>query len=305
MKNISYDLVMRFGDATDGVIEIPGLTRDGQVVEIGYYFPKPKNIIGISSHAGCISRCSFCELGDEPYVRNLTPQEMYDQVALMLTVAWQEGIRMTEQHKVNVAKTGEPLLNPALAEGMQQIGDFGVSYKVSSVLPDTPRAWQTLEDVAHFAQFYQEPVQLQVSLISTDDDYRRHVAGIRVASLDGIRQAGELWHGIIENPRKVNLSLILAEETIAKAEDVFDILPPHLFNFRFRDYVPTMYGQKNGLTPISTKRMQDIKQDFNAAGYDVSSWATPTPTEARFHLAANVTRSRYMAMVADRSDNVP
>ncbi len=106
-SKIKKDLVMQFGDSHDGAIEFAGLLEEDKVIEVGYFYGdiKPKNIIVISSQVGCPAKCNFCELGNEKFGRNLTSQEIYDQVTLMLQQASQYGIDIDKiGHKVSLQK---------------------------------------------------------------------------------------------------------------------------------------------------------------------------------------------------------
>jgi len=239
--------------------------------------------------------CSFCELGSERFVRNLTAQEIADQVTVMLDVAQKHGIDTAYvPHKVTVAKTGEPLLNPSVAEGLEKIATRGHSFKVSTVYPH--HCHERLKEIADFASNYQHPVQLQVSLISTSESYRRTIAGKAVAGFQEICEGANYWREKNPTGRKINLSLILTEDVPCDVRSVRHIFPPELFRFRFRNYVPTTNGSSAGLHTMPQQKYLQIVDEFRAAGYDVNEAATPTPTELKFGLAANVTRQRYLGM---------
>jgi len=298
-EDVSADMIMHFGNPQDGVIEFPAKVEGG-VVEVGYFFgsAKPKNIIDISSQLGCLSRCSFCEVGQERFGRNLTANEIYEQAVLMLQIASLSGVDIDSiKHKVSIAKTGEPLFNPSLTSALEKLATLPVSFKISTIFPDSKQSKENYDHIVEFASDYSEPVQLQVSLISTSEDYRKSTAGINVVGFNDLREAGELWRNKVPNPRKVNLSLILTEQVPCSVKDVRGFFPSDLFRFRFRPYVPTDNGTKNSLSKISLARFDQIKDEFQQAGYDVGEWATPTPTEQRFGLAANVTRRRYLNML--------
>lgn len=284
--------VMVYGDRSDGTIQFKPIALRGQV-ETSYFYgkSKPKNIIVISSQVGCPERCKFCYLGDETFKGDLSSEEMYGQVLLMLKLALNNGFDIdTINHKVTVANSGEPLLNKNLVEGLEKIAELGFSFKVSTIFPAKEKARNNFEAVANFAANYGPPVQLQISLISTSEDYRAEMG--RVATFNEIRDAADYWFGL--NPlesggRKINLSLILSQNTPAEVGDVLKIFPPDLFRFRFRDYVETTVGKKHGLMTIDEKRMIAIKQQFRDEGYDVFDHATPTPVERKHGLVANKT----------------
>src|SRR3989344_5851526 len=90
---IRKDLIMEFGDGHDGAIEFAGLVQGG-IIEVVYFYGdiKPKNILVLSSQIGCPAQCSFCELGKERFVRNLTADEIYEQAIIILRQAVRYGI---------------------------------------------------------------------------------------------------------------------------------------------------------------------------------------------------------------------
>ncbi len=302
MSSIRKDLVFTFGDRHDGVIGIPGLTIDGNVIEISYFFgdAKPKNIVVISSQAGCPMSCAFCELGSEKFARNLTKEEIRDQALLMLAEAGLHGFTVDNTpHKVTVANTGEPMLNTALVDGLELIAAaVPVSFKVSTILPATKIATETLARLADFAARHSQPVQLQISLISTSERERQEMSGARLSDFHAVRKAAELWRNKNPNGRKVNASLILTSDMKSDVDQVFAILPPELIRFRFREYVPTLHGKSHGLRMISSPQLADIKKRFEDRGYDVGDWASPSPIEWRFGLAGNVIRRMYLDMLS-------
>lgn len=295
-EHITSDYVAYFGDNSDGVIEFVGrpVASDG-LFETGYYYgdAKPKPIVGISAMMGCPVQCNFCELGPGKFVRPLSAMEMYEQVQMALGFA-KAVTDVDRQHKVNVAKSGEPLLNPQLVQGLGLIAELGFSMKVSTVFPRGPRARHTLEDLARFAAEYDEPVQLQVSLISTSDEYRRMASGKAAASITEVREGIEIWTELNPEGRKANLSLILTEDTPADPEELARALPPELVNVRLRDYIPTQSGANNELEELSEAHYRELAERFLDFGYSVSEIARPTSTEHRFRLVSNSTLSRYL-----------
>lgn len=294
------DFIAQFGDKHDGTIQIPAITKDNGVIEVSYFYGnnKPKNILVISSQIGCPAACTFCELGEEKFTRNLTGEEMYEQVPLLLQTAGRYGFDVDSiDHKVTIANTGEPLFNSNLLDGLEKIAELGYSMKVSTIFPAGTKVRKNFEELAQFASQYHKPVQIQTSLISTLEEYRRKASGIKLASYQEIRNAAEYWRNLNPLGRKFNLSLILSGETPCEVKDVYEIFPPELFRFRFRNYVPTENGIRNLLVQIDKEKMKRIKESFAEKGYEVRDWATPTAIEQKFGLAGNVTRRRYLQMV--------
>lgn len=304
---IRKDLALFFGDRDDGVIGLPGLTHEGHVIEASYFFgrDKPKNIIVVSSQVGCPMQCTFCELGSERFVRNLTAEEMGDQAALTLEQAAAHGFdpRRTP-HKVTVANCGEPLLNRDLVDGLMKLAEavpgLAPSFKVSTVLPRAKLARRVLEELADFAARYSRPVQLQISLISTQEAPRCRARKARVAGFREIREVAEMWGRKNPNGRKVNLTLLLTNSMPCDAAEAARFFPPDLFRFRLRPYVPTRHGDFCRIWPMSAERMNQVKDDFAAHGYEVGDWATPSPVERKFGLVGTAIRRIYLDLVGGR-----
>lgn len=68
-------------------------------------------MIGVSVMSGCPVHCKFCSTGQMKKWRNLTSQEIVDQVKFILSK--NPGIRPTDSYefKINFTRMGEPMLN--------------------------------------------------------------------------------------------------------------------------------------------------------------------------------------------------
>lgn len=168
------------------------------------------------------------------------------------------------------------------------------SVKLSSVVPRDRVSKRNLNRLIEAGSQYSGTFQFQISLISTDEEYRRKATGIEVLRFQEIADFAKQWR--VRNPtrKQINLSLILSESTPVDVNEVRRYFPPEDFRFRFRDYVETHTGQERGLRPISAARLLEIKDLFRKEGYYVSDDATPTATEQQFLLASNVTRRREL-----------
>ena len=304
MKNkltVRKDMVMLFGDRDDGVIGVPCLTAEEHVVEAGYFYGKkhPKNIVAISAQAGCPMQCVFCELGCQKYCRNLTPQEMNDQVELVLSEAARLGFDHSDlPYKVSISLSGEPLLNESLIESLALIGGNPRTIKVSTVFPAGEVALGNFDKLAEYSSGLKgQVIQLQISLLSTFEKKRMEMIGYGGADFATISEAGARWRQ--KNPlgRKINLSLMIVGNEPCDPSLLTEIFPPEHFRLRFREYVPTINGGQHQLKAVSKERMTQIMAEAGEVGYQVGDWAIPTPIERRFGLAANTIRQRYLDMV--------
>lgn len=142
VRTVGKDWVREFGNVHDGAIEFVGRVEMG-LIEVGYYYgdSKPKNIVDVSTQVGCPSRCAFCEIGNERFIRDLRPIEIYEQALLMLQQASLCGLDIYQKpHKISFAKTGEPLFNEGFVSALELIADLSFSMKISTIFPEGKKA---------------------------------------------------------------------------------------------------------------------------------------------------------------------
>lgn len=146
---------------------------DGQLIEAvlmrqrGAHEHAQRNTVCVSSQAGCKMRCSFCATGHGGWRRDLSPDEIVDQVLHFGRVLKNEGQRVTN---VVFMGMGEPLDNYdnvlAAVRLLNDPAGFGLGARNVTV--------STCGLVPEIKRLAAEPVQvnLAVSLAATTDDRR-------------------------------------------------------------------------------------------------------------------------------------
>ncbi|MBI4055998.1 MAG: 23S rRNA (adenine(2503)-C(2))-methyltransferase RlmN [Elusimicrobia bacterium] len=129
---------------------------DGKRIETVLMQPKPGYwSVCVSSQVGCALACSFCATGLMGFLRNLTAEEIADQVLF-----WKQHIRHLNL-KANISNVvfmgmGEPLLNfDAVKESIRQLTDphlFGLGHRsiavsTAGVVPGIDRFAEELKQV--------------------------------------------------------------------------------------------------------------------------------------------------------------
>ncbi len=294
-KHVHSDFVVAFGDEHDRVVEIIYTGNSGGLFESGYYCADSiiKPNVSISSMVGCPVSCQFCELGRARFGGLLTPEEMYEQVLWTLSQA-HKFTDVNVPSKVSMGKSGEPLLNPNLLAGLERISELGVSFRIPTSFPRGGLAERVFEEVAQFARRYSKPVQLNISLISTSERYRKETTRIG-ADFSTIRKGIEKWMTVNPPPkgRKPNVALIIANDTPVDPNQLLGMLPPELVNVCFRPYVETSNGKNSGLSLLSEGKLLEFKGRFEECGYSVNIAHVSTPVERKFSLSSNSTLERY------------
>ena len=140
MTSISKDLQTRLGEACDlsrdavvrEQVSVDGTRKwlielsDGALVETVLIPEDDRGALCISTQVGCTLNCSFCHTGTQPWVRNLTAQEIVGQVltgrdALGEWPSPREGRLISN---IVLMGMGEPLLNfEAVVEALRIIMD--------------------------------------------------------------------------------------------------------------------------------------------------------------------------------------
>ncbi len=298
--HVNYKTVLVFGSKTDRVIETAGIINDGTgAFEVGYYngATKSKAIINISPALGCPVGCNFCELTDSG--RNLSATEMVNQVLFMANTAVTiDDVDLDHQGlKINIAKTGDPVFNPHMVEFMQNLPALfpRVSFKYSTVMPDVSFLMERVQNIARHASTYKDgSLQLQISLISTNEIFRRASARARLAPLASIRGAVDAWRNANPEGRVPNASLLVGADTPCDPNEIKDVLPPDLIYLRVRPIIPTRHSRASGIRDATTAVVDAIVNKFRDAGYTISTAGVPTPTESKHNLASNVTRQNLL-----------
>ncbi|QHI70752.1 23S rRNA (adenine(2503)-C(2))-methyltransferase RlmN [Tichowtungia aerotolerans] len=103
------EIVERHDSQIDGASKLVFQTRDKHRIEaVVLRIASGRTSLCISSQIGCAAGCGFCATGKLGFIRNLTSQEMLDQVLLARRLLREEG-RMLRN--VVVMGMGEPLHN--------------------------------------------------------------------------------------------------------------------------------------------------------------------------------------------------
>ena len=241
-------------------------TKDGFsfVTSYGPGHKRIKYILAVATQIGCAIRCNeICRV--PRYRRDLSAVEVTDQVDLLLDLA--QRFYLHPNLKIALVKEGESLLNCNFPEILEQLAlRYDLPIKISSTFPNSKLSYNNMDGLIDFASNYSQLVQLQISLGSTNKEFRFGLTSYPTASFSKIREIGETWLERISNGRKVVLSMSLYEETPCDPKDIVDVLHPDYFVIRIRDVL------RSDITPISRthlteERFLNIKKKFEAFNY--------------------------------------
>ena len=201
--------------STDGTIKNAVRLHDGLVVE-SVLIPTEKRITAcVSSQVGCAMGCAFCATARLKRMRNLEPDEIYDQVRAIDEQGKSEfGRPLTN---IVFMGMGEPLMNyKNTIEAIDRITSpkgLGMSPKritLSTVgLPKMIR--KLADDKVKF--------NLAVSLHSARDEVRAKIMPVNdVAPIDELRSSLEYWYAATK--RKVTFEYVVWRDINDQPEDI-------------------------------------------------------------------------------------
>lgn len=183
-------------------------TRDGQIIETVLMQPKPDDAwtTCISSQVGCAMACTFCATGKLGLMRNLSAEEIADQVLFWIQYMHEHKLGERPNNIVYMGM-GEPLNNwkevdesLRLLTGTYGYGDRHISISTSGIvvmIPKLAKAWPQ--------------VNLAISLHAANDDDRSALMPVnRSFNLSKLQEALKQYFEITN--RKVFLEYILLDK---------------------------------------------------------------------------------------------
>jgi Predicted Fe-S-cluster redox enzyme len=195
---------------------------------------KDRWMIGVSVMSGCPVGCKFCATGNMRKFRNLTTDEIVDQVAFVLDENPGCKFEDAQEHKINYTRMGEPFLNignvrKAIEEIDSAFGQTSVHHYVSTIgVRGSDFSW------------IEGNITLQISLHSLDEDRRN--ALIPFANKMSIEELGQI-RTRSNLKTTVNLSLVDNEDfDIDVLKKYFD---PEFFFIKLSPINPNTVSEAN------------------------------------------------------------
>ncbi|MFA6382830.1 MAG: 23S rRNA (adenine(2503)-C(2))-methyltransferase RlmN [Parcubacteria group bacterium] len=214
MKILSFEvekvLVAKDGQSVKALLKL----HDGKNIETVLISPKTNDwSVCISCQVGCPMNCRFCATGKMGFVRNLTAEEITDQVLFWKQYIKSQSAKLTD---VVYMGMGEPFLNWAqVNESLKNLIDpelFGFgSRSISVSTAGIP------EGIAKFAEEFPQ-VNLAISLHFADDQKRSEFMPInKKYNLEDLKKA--LQEYFRKTNRKVFIEYILLGNINDSRED--------------------------------------------------------------------------------------
>ena len=201
--------------SNDGTIKNGIKLHDGLVVESVLIPTDKRNTACVSSQVGCSLNCKFCATARLKQIRNLNPDEIYDQV-----VAIDQQSRHYHQRKLtNIVfmGMGEPLMNyNNVLKAIDKItSDEGLGMSAKRITLSTSGIPKMIKKMADDEVKF----NLAVSLHSAIDEVRTSIMPFNETfPLDELRESLDYWYA--KTKRKVTYEYVVWKGINDRKEDI-------------------------------------------------------------------------------------
>lgn len=190
-------------------------------------------MVGVSTMSGCPVHCKFCATGTMKKWRNLTAQEIVNQVEFIIKRSNHDPLKAKE-FKINYTRMGEPFLNiDAVKEAIRII---------SEKYPNTHHYVSTIGIKGSDFSFVEGNVTLQISLHSFTEEKRDWLIPVRnkmtIEELGKIRTKSNL---------KTTINLTLVDESDFDPEALKKYFDPEYFFVKLSPINPNEVSDSNDM----------------------------------------------------------
>jgi len=188
-------------------------------------------MIGISVSSGCPVRCKFCATGQMKKFRNLTTEEIVEQVDFMVN---KNSLNPTKskEFKINYTRMGEPFLNIINVKKAIEI--------IDKKYPNTHHYISTIGIKGMDTSFIKDNITLQLSLHSLNSEKRDLL--IPYNKKFSIEQLGEVR---TESYLKTTINLTLVDENDFDIDELYKYFDPKYFFIKLSPININKNSEKN------------------------------------------------------------
>ncbi|NQT74254.1 MAG: radical SAM protein [Chloroflexi bacterium] len=234
-----------------------------------------KWVLIVSVLYGCPVKCLMCDAGDN-YKGKLSKEEIFSQIDYLIGQRFPDGKVSVNKFKIQFARMGEPALNPAVIDVLDEIQE---RYDIPGFLPSVSTIAPAAGTNGFFEQFLDlkrrkyagGQFQLQFSIHTTDEKLRDKVVPVKKWSFQEIADYAQQFH---ENgDKKITLNFALAKDMPVDPEVLLGYFSPEKFIIKITPINPTHRAVENRLVSYidAYNGHTDYKvvNTLKAAGYDV------------------------------------
>lgn len=224
----------------------------------------------ISTLVGCPVACQMCDAGGG-YARRLTADEMMMQLEYLASRNFPGGKITSKMWKIQLARMGEPTLNPAVLDLLGTLASRGhenLVISLSTVGPDGCRPFihelKKIKDRGVEGRF-----QLQFSIHSTDPEVRRRLIPVRCLELADMAALGRQFRS--PGDKKITLNFIVMKGIPIDAGRIAGLFDTEDFIVKITPLNPTYRARHHkilpGFDPERPDTAREIVSMFEKEGF--------------------------------------
>lgn len=233
-----------------------------------------KWVLLVSTLFGCPVGCAMCDAGGH-YQGKPSREEILEQIDLFVRKRYPDGHVPCRQFKIQFARMGEPALNLAVLEVLEELPQ---RYRAPGLMPSISTIAPAGQE-----QFFEQLVeiknrlypggnfQFQFSLHTSDEALRRRLIPVKTWSFEQMAAYGEQYYA--PGDRKVSLNFALARNHSLEPGALLRYFSPDTFLIKITPLNPTYRASENKLAsyidPYSPAEQDEQIQALQAAGYQV------------------------------------
>lgn len=270
------NIVASTGNKDIAMVYVVGF--DGHLVECVEAVQPPvtreeKWVVMISTLFGCPIGCKMCDAGGH-YRGKLSMEEMAAQIEYLIATRFPEGHVPSQQFKIQLARMGEPALNPQVLDLLEvlpkRISAPGLMPSFSTVAPHGRDAFfDHLIEIKN-THYPQGRFQFQFSMHTTDETLRKELVPVRTWDFRHMADFGRRYYR--EGDRKITLNFALAENSPIEIDVLNTYFDPDIFLIKITPLNPTYQAQVYGLSSYFDGPQTDdhpLLDGIQSAGYEV------------------------------------
>jgi adenine C2-methylase RlmN of 23S rRNA A2503 and tRNA A37 len=194
---------------------------------------KDRWMIGVSTMSGCPVRCKFCATGTMKKYRNLTSQEIIDQIEFVLSKRV-EKFQEAFEHKINYTRMGEPFLN------INNVKE--AIFKIDEKYPKTHHYISTIGIIDSDFSWIKDNITLQISVHSLKNEKRNWL--IPYKNKMTLEQLGQIQ---TKSNLKTTVNMTLVEEDDFDIEELKRLFDKDRFFIKLSPINKNIISEKNNL----------------------------------------------------------
>ncbi|MBN1755692.1 radical SAM protein [bacterium] len=229
-----------------------------------------KWVIIVSTLFGCPVNCPICDAGGF-YHGPISKEGILAQIDYPVIRRYPDRVIPAKKFKVQFARLGEPALNPAVLDVLEELPDRfiapGLIPCISTIAPrGREKFFQRMLEIkeSRYNQF-----QLQFSVHTTDPQLRDKLIPAPKWDFKRIAQYGALFYK--RQGRKVTLNFALAENSPLKATVLYKYFDPAVFFIKLTPVNPTLRSQESNIRSAVNDPYyaEEILDSLRVKGYEV------------------------------------